>query len=205
MEMDRIHVSSNVVKTSLIQSAKGSGDNRKKEERVMQSVLEFYRYKPHLEQLLPILLKKSKISLRILDYFVTNYAESERVYYTIKLYGRSRRFNVYGSYKAQLDAFHKKLFDPFCRRRRIYFEYAPGCEIETTAGQLNFFRWAIQNNVLQYVEDHLEQIQIHMALKNKEKQANKAEELSNLEISGEISQEKDELVAKLGFQKIASK
>ena len=187
--MDRVHISDKLVHTTLLKS---SGiDNQLREDGVMTRVLEFYNYKPNLNQLLPILLKKSKISLRILDYFVTNYADSENIHYNIRLYGRIRRFNVYGSYKAQLEAFHKKLFDPFCRRQRIYFEYAPGCEIETTAGQLNFFRWAIQNNVLNYVEDHLEEIQTHMLIKSKNP--------PSIEITGEITKESDELVAKLSF------
>ena len=195
MNMEKIHVSAEALRTVLPKPAKGANkDNRKKEDAVMKKMIEFYSFKPHLEQLLPILLKKSKISLRILDDFVTRYSHVYKVRYFISLYGRRKQFDVHGSYKAQLDAYHKKLFDPFCRKRRIYFEYAPGCEIETTPGQLNFFRWAIQNNVLEYVENHLERIQADMALKNKEKHA------AEVEVTGEIKKEKDELVAKIGFK-----
>jgi hypothetical protein len=189
--MEPIHISNNVVKTVLIND-KSSKDIRIKEQGLMKMMVKFYSYKPHLDQMLPILLKKSNVSLRILDYFVTNYALTYKVKYNISLYGRIKRFDVYGSYKSQLFSYHKKLFDPFCRRRRIYFEYAPGCEIETTAGQLNFFRWAIQNSILEYVDNHLELIQADMAMKHKDK-------LETVVITGEIEKKENEFVAKIGF------
>jgi len=220
-----INRSKNIVETTLVSTKKSRQAVVKREEILMKSLVEFYSYSANLEQLLPVLLKKSNISLRILDWFVTNYSKEYQVCYQIIHLGRSKRFSVYDSYKAQLKAFHKKLFDPFCRRRRIYFEYCKDCQIETTVGQLNFFKWAIQNKILDYVEDKLERIIQHMALKNKEKQSeysnsemegtnddnitdansddNSLEESPNLsiEINGEIMQESDKtIVAKIGFK-----
>ena len=45
-----------------------------------------------------------------------------------------------------------KQFDPFCRRDRIQFNYGKDKYIITTVGQLNFFRWAIENKVLDYIK-----------------------------------------------------
>lgn len=210
-----VNISNHAVETTLMSTKKSRANQTsfKKEEILMKKLVDFYSYSTNLEQLLPILLKKSKISLRILDWFVTNYAKEFNVCYNIVHLGRVKRFSVYDSYKAQLKAFHKKLFDPFCRRRRIYFEYCAGSEIETTVGQLNFFKWAIQNKVLDYVETHLERISTHMSIKNKEKTESEiaeseVDELEETEIEdvavqveGEISKDKDTIVAKIGFTK----
>ena len=158
-----------LVKTNLNAQKSKKSLQINREEIVMKNLLKFYSFTSNLEQLLNILQKQSKISLRILDWFVTNYAKEYCVVYNITKYGRSKQFNVYQSYKAQLKAYHKKLFDPFCRHRRIFFEYSEDSEIETTVGQLNFFQWAISYKVLDYVEKHLERITGHMSIKNKER------------------------------------
>lgn len=195
-----VNVSHNVVETTLVNPQKSRQATIKREEILMRSLVEFYSYSANLEQLLPVLLKKSKISLRILDWFVTNYSKEYQVCYQIIHLGqRTKRFSVYDSYKAQLKAFHKKLFDPFCRRRRIYFEYCKGCEIETTVGQLNFFKWAIQNKVLDYVETHLDRIIQHMSLKNRQQQSDN-ESLDEIQITGEVEHHSDKTIVKVGFK-----
>ena len=70
--------------------------------------------------------------------------------------------HVHESYKAQLKAYSKRQFDPFCRRDRIHFYYTPTEKVETTVGQLNFFRWAIENHVVDYVGAYLKDIESAM-------------------------------------------
>jgi hypothetical protein len=70
--------------------------------------------------------------------------------------------NVYIGYRAQLNAYSKNAFDPFRRRNRIGFIFPDGTEVETTIGQLNFFRWIINNNILQYVENNFDVIEADM-------------------------------------------
>ena len=65
-------------------------------------------------------------------------------------------------YKNQLKAYSKKSFDPFCRRERINFIYGKGCELLTTVGQLNFFRWAIENSIIDYISTRLDEIEADM-------------------------------------------
>ena len=76
-----------------------------------------------------------------------------------KLY---KQFNTYQSYKSQLKSYSKKKFDPFCRRQRIEFEYEQGKKIETTVGQLNFFKWAIENLIIDYILLHYSEIEQDM-------------------------------------------
>lgn len=208
-----VNTTDRLVETTLISSKKGNHDNFKTEEILMKKLVEFYSYSINLEQLLTILVKKSKVSLRILDWFVTTYAKEYKVSYNIIHQARSKRFCIYDSYKAQLKAFHKRLFDPFCRGRRIYFEYCDGCEIETTVGQLNFFKWCIQNKVLEYVETNITRIIQHMALNSKQKDeissisddkttttTTKLSSTASISISGEIRQDGAETIITANFQ-----
>jgi hypothetical protein len=94
---------------------------------------------------------KSKISLRILDWFVTNYSKKKNVHYQLIINEKTKNFIVYLDYKSQLKAYSKKQFDPFCRRERISFIGHDNNELVTTVGQLNFFRWTIENNILDYI------------------------------------------------------
>ena len=146
-----------------------------RQDLIMESVTDFFTERNHLHQMMPILNQTAHISLRILDYFVTNYAKKKKIIYQ----HQDRFFNVFLNYKAQLKAYSKKQFDPFCRKIRkvngkqineaINFYYDDGKSIETTVGQLNFFKWAIQNGVLGYIVDHLTDIVEDMILSSKQK------------------------------------
>ena len=73
-----------------------------------------------LDRILKILSGESAISLRILDWFVTNYAKQKYVVYQLK---DGERFKVYNDYKLKLKAYSKKRFDPFCRWEKIALPY----------------------------------------------------------------------------------
>jgi hypothetical protein len=122
-----------------------------KQDQVISWLQEFYTAPGNLEKLLPILQGTSPISLRLVDYFVTNYAKKMNTGFMLA----GRHFLVYFNYKRELNAYSKRLFDPFCRRERIMFQ-ARGVEpFVTTVGQLNFFRWFIEREILEFViENH---------------------------------------------------
>lgn len=139
----------------------------KKQDLLMYSLTNFYCKNDNIGKFLEIIDGHSNISLRIIDWFVTNYSKKNNTNYllvTKRAMGSDirRQLIVYLDYKSQLKAFSKKQFDPFCRRERIMFYYTKDKYIITTVGQLNFFRWAIQNNVLKYIEEHLEEIETDM-------------------------------------------
>lgn len=113
-------------------------------------------------RILPILTGESPISLRVVDWFVTNYARVHQTVYKLAAQGEEAYFLVYPHYKAQLKAFSKRQFDPFCRRERVEFVYDGKNALETTVGQLNFFRWALLHGVLDYIESHLSEIEKDM-------------------------------------------
>ena len=129
-----------------------------KQDQVVSWLQEFYTAPGNLEKLLPILQGTSPVSLRLVDYFVTNYAKKMNTSFP----AGGRPFLIYFNYKRELNAYSKRLFDPFCRRERIMFQ-ARGVEpFVTTVGQLNFFRWFIEKHILEYVAENREAIEHDM-------------------------------------------
>jgi len=80
---------------------------------LLNKLMDFYKKEDNLDSMLSIINGESKISLRIVDWFATNFAKK---YYTLYiLSGTNKRFKVYMDYKLKLKAYSKKRFDPFCR------------------------------------------------------------------------------------------
>ena len=129
-----------------------------KQDLVISWLQEFYTHPGHLEELLPILKGESPMSLRLIDYFVTNYSKKYNTSYNLS----GRQFIVYFQYKRELNAYSKRLFDPFCRRERIMFEARGHEPFVTTVGQLNFFRWAIEKGILVQIAENREAIERDM-------------------------------------------
>jgi len=125
-----------------------------KKDLLMQSLIHFFTNRKYLDKVIPIITGKSNISLRILDWFVTNYSKKNNINYQITINNKTKNFIVYLDYKSQLKAYSKRQFDPFCRRERISFIDHDNNELVTTVGQLNFFRWSIENNILDHIEEN---------------------------------------------------
>jgi hypothetical protein len=129
-----------------------------KQELIVMSLQAFYTTRKDLPEIMELLNGTSDISLRLIDWFVTNYAKRHSVGYMVN----GQEFMVYMSYKSQLKAYSKKLFDPFCRRERIQFSL-PGIEpFVTTVGKLNFFRWAIEKDIIEYLKVNNKAIEAEM-------------------------------------------
>lgn len=146
-------------------------------------LLKFYSLPRNLDAFLTIMRNKStktadpnqkKISLRLIDWFVTNYCKKNNVYLP-----KNRSINIYDSYKSNLKSFHKEKFDPFRRHNSIILAYKktpPRTPIkfvnntndkkylyeETTIGQLNFFRWIIENDLYAYIVKNRDKIEKDM-------------------------------------------
>jgi hypothetical protein len=157
-----------------------------KQELLLCSLIDFFSDENNKKIIVPIVKQETAISLRLLDWLITNYSKKFNVFYeigTVKTEDgyipSSKNFNLWLDYKNQLKAYSKKIFDPFSRRQRIFFdtelnkvflikseEYESYNEksngILTTIGQLNFFKWAIVNKVIDYAFSHLEEIESDM-------------------------------------------
>ena len=128
------------------------------ENMLIRSLEKFYLNEENINIILPIINGESNISMRLIDYFVTNYSKKYRITYNLEDNGNKILFNVYSSYKSQLKAYNKKYFDPFSRGHRIPF-FLPNDCIITTIGQLNFFKWFISKKIINYVSQNLSNIE----------------------------------------------
>ena len=134
---------------------------------LLNKLMEFYSKDNNIDKILPIINGEHKVSLRLIDWFVTNY--SKKYYTTFNITsksGNARRFKVYVDNKLKLKAYSKKRFDPFCRWDRITIPYGENTSIQTTLGQLNFFRWALEYRILDFIEKNLVDIENDMNKRN---------------------------------------
>jgi len=122
----------------------------------------------YIDTILKIIDGKSNISIRVLDYFVTNYSKVNNIFYKIRLNGIEELFYVSIEYEKQLNGYSKDYFDPFCRKKKVIYSYRDkDSKVEpihfvSSIGQLNFFRWAIFHKIIKYVEIHLKEIESDM-------------------------------------------
>lgn len=156
-----------------------------KQVTLLKSLVQFYQNDVYKKLILSIVKQETSISLRLLDWLATNYSKKNNVRYELGSIEKdgtilsSQNFNLWKEYKNQLKAYSKKLFDPFCRRQRIFFNVITNEIIIvnneneeelnnnkdgfiTTVGQLNFFKWAILNKVIDYAFNHLADIESDM-------------------------------------------
>ena len=176
---------------------------------LLNNLMDFYKNEDNLTKMLKIITGESKISLRIVDWFATNYAKKNYTTYIINNstnpMENGNRFKVYVDYKLKLKAYSKRNFDPFCRWSRISIPYKDDKCIETTIGQLNFFKWTLEKNIIQYIEQNYDVIEKDMnsrnstskrkeiAVADNSKTRKKREELS-ISATRSIKKEKVEIV-----------
>lgn len=180
------------------------GDSKKitgRQSLLAKPIIKFFNDKCNLRKLIPILNSTSRISLRIIDWFVTNYCKGNGTLFNKKVYELNDKLIlkkwltdaekdiytkreetlkgykkddinlssfdnfiiIHNDYKSQLKSYNKKNFDPFCRRDRVNLYYVKGKYISTTIGQLNFFKWAIENYIVNYILDNIIEIETSMA------------------------------------------
>jgi len=150
--------------------------------------------KKQFKRMVDIIEGNSHISLRIMDWFVTRYAHKKKVSYDLKSNDEDddifmpgkRFFSVNIGYKAQLRAYKKKYFDPFRRDEKKKFWYPYEIEkvthkLFTTIGQLNFFLWAFENEIVDYIENNYDAIIAEMNVSNKHDKVRKIKKKKEIE------------------------
>lgn len=135
---------------------------------LLQNLVDFFKSDPaRLTKMMNIINGESRVSLRIVDWFVTNFAKKYYVWYNKD--GNEdmvERFKVHLDYKLKLKAYQKRRFDCFCRWERTMIPYDDDNFVETTIGQLNFFKWAIENQIIDYIQAHFAEIEEDMNERN---------------------------------------
>lgn len=136
----------------------------KKETFYFNIIDKFYKKleREKVVMMINIVEGQSKISLRLLDWFVTKYSNKHKIRFEKKsncndnFFDKKvdRWFNVHISYKAQLKSYKKRYFDPFRRREKFKYYFAKDLFLCTTIGQLNFFKWVFTNDIIDYVTEN---------------------------------------------------
>lgn len=144
-----------------------------KNDLLLKSLTTFYKKPSNMKVLHSYVSKSSPISLRIFDFLCTKYIKNRNVIYYIEKGGKKTSFNLNVAYKAQLKAYSKLQFDPFKRHDRIEIQCPLSADgkLTTTVGQLNFFRFAIENSLIQWIEnpDNLKKVETAISSDTKTK------------------------------------
>lgn len=168
-------------------------DLTERDKRILNNNKNFFnRNKKYIDQMLDIINGNSRISIRSIEYFVTNYSKKNNIVYKIKINGIITEFCVYLEYAKQMDCFQKKYLDPFCRQRKIFYNYkdldtGETIVFQSSIGQLNFFQWVIKHKILHYLQLHSDVINADMrktfrqSKQNKIKESNAIAEISEPE------------------------
>jgi hypothetical protein len=191
------HQKENISKDDIVNiSIKSCKNITSKQALLIIPITKYFSNKKTLKKLITI-LKGESISLRLIDWFVTNFCKKFNVLYNLNDF-KDKEINntpvqipvsvqqsvpvplslqqikdqsfdnfilVHNNYKGQLKAYSKKNFDPFCRRNRIRFYYDDNKYFITTVGQLNFFKWALENNIINYIKSNIKDIENDMNLR----------------------------------------
>ena len=141
------------------------------ESSMMPSLLDFFSIKENFQIFKEFVNSRKdrscKLSLGLLDWFNVNYSKKNKVEYVLKRGNRTKVIYVCQLYNAALSGYTKARFDPFARKgkkedsvknKNITICNEEGDSITTTLCQLNYFRWAIKNGIIDYVKEHIEEI-----------------------------------------------
>ena len=134
-------------------------DLSRSDEVLLRSVLQWYNNNSsRVENFLQIVERNNGLSLRVIDWLVTNYSKTTSV--TIENDGIPR--DLYRDYQKYLSAYNKRNMDPFARRKKISIIVFGKKSRRSTVGQLNFFRWFLKNNLVDYLRVNRKVVEGHM-------------------------------------------
>jgi len=151
---------------------------------LLTSLTEYYNKNENFKYILKDIIDgKHKLSLRIIEWLVTHHAKINNIYYWIdenkniyeilpdNVKQCYKKVSLYKDYRAQLKSYSKFNFDSFRRHNRITFflDIEKKVFIETTIGQLNFFRWIFNNGVIDYAMKNYNEIYSKMINNNANK------------------------------------
>ncbi len=139
-------------------------------EDLLQKNLKRFFTKPKLQLMKSIIDDKKPVSIRKLEWFISVYSKKHNTEYKVK----DKTFNVYNSYKnEQLKSYSKKYFDFFRRNNTIDVKISDKEILQTTVAQMNFFKWAMENNIIDYVIKNLQKINKEMNKKSSKEERTK--------------------------------
>jgi len=128
---------------------------------LIYSLSKFYRKSNTLNKIIPIIKKQSPISLRLIEWVVMKKAKPEGKYNgLIFLVNNKKYVHVHQDYQKHLKSFSGECFGIFKRSDIIKLKYGDNKndKIYTTVAQLNFFKWALEINLITFIENNFQQL-----------------------------------------------
>lgn len=132
---------------------------------LLQELVPFYTQEVINNYLVQRLIRKENVSFRAINYIVTKFASRINVC-IINQHGNVT--SLHADYKRKLDQLHRRNFDCFKRRQRIYFQAFENW-YSTTVGQLHFMRWAYEIKLFDINENIFRVVLKEMSLFRKQK------------------------------------
>jgi hypothetical protein len=127
-----------------------------REKLLMYALLKYYKKTNTIEEIVPIIERKSNISLRIIDWFINSYSKENSL--ALPIYNKKGKLKnhcyIWNSYKNTLRSFHGEYFEIYKRSDLITLEYNQNKKLDTTLAQLNFFKWALEHNIISYIKNN---------------------------------------------------
>ena len=128
-----------------------------KDKTLLYKLSEFYGRYNNINKVSEILCGNSKISLRFLEWFITKYAKQNDIMYSPSyknsgMQSHAKCINIYGSYKKTLYSNSRQYFSIFNKDNSVKLKI--NNKINTTISQLNFFKWILENKILDYITDN---------------------------------------------------
>lgn len=104
--------------------------------------------------IVPLTLQTYPVSLRTLDWLVTNYCKKKLIYPKLQ-----RTQDMLSEYRKALGFYRRRNFDPFRRSFEVMIRFGNRgdddfLEVRSTLGQLNFICWAAQHQIIDYALEH---------------------------------------------------
>ena len=159
-----------------------------KEKIVSKELARFYD-KAKIEKIKPIINQEHDISLRLIDWTLTNYSKKNCIKYKLS---NGRIIDVFESYKNYMTSYKRNiLFDLFRRGKCSKVIYGKGEDDFIISGikQLNSFRCVLEIELIEYIIKNKEKIETDMRVSLRrsadkknvkgEKSRKKRQELSN--------------------------
>ena len=144
---------------------------KEKEKITAKELVRFYN-KDKLEKIKPIINQEDDISLRLIDWTLTNYAKKHCIKYQLS---NGRIIDVHQSYKNFMTSYRRNiLFDLFRRGKCSKVIYGnQKLSLLTGIKQLNSFRFILEIELIDYIRKNKEKIETDMRISLRRSAANK--------------------------------
>lgn len=137
------------------------------ERKILQKVNDFLVSDlNNLNLILQMTHSTYKISPEVLKWFVSIYSKESKSSYIVN----NKEFHLYHSYEKKISKYTTKYFNPIRNSCRVIIsndEYNNGYKYEFSIGELNFYKWVIKHQIINYIMNQINDPHEHIGNKKK--------------------------------------